>query len=581
MDDPLIPNTRVACREVEREREPSRNRAVALQQERTRGLRTAIFGHFLNVRHAPTADRAARFRPECCYTWGGMGRSASDENLGEGGTRFGDPVEVAATTAQAHAQTHPPLAAGSVIDGKYRLDKILGEGGMGSVWQALNLQLDIPVAVKLLRAGPDLASLSERMKLEARSAARLVHPAIVRVFDIDATANGDPFIVMELLRGESLADLLDRGRLSTVHAVQTLLPICEALALAHAKSIVHRDLKPQNVFMSEESERLQPKLLDFGIAKLVDASLPAGSITDTGIMLGSPDYMSPEQARGLTDLDHRTDIWSFCVVLYEAVTGITPFQGVNYNALMRAIIDEPPLPIPAEIVVEPRLRDIIFRGLSKDRAQRPSSIQALGRELAQWLKSRGVHEDVTGGTLETKWTGRAPQRSVPVITDEAVASLSAQPVLSDATLVSVSHPEPHERESEALIVDARAGRRPRWWGLVAGSVALSGALAWTLASVGSSTEPRAIQGSSSEALRLPAPSASLYQQPAPAAVATAPVQLAITPPSPSINPVTSSMPHARKATPRPAKPATPSQSATPKTPARDGRDDDHELLQAY
>lgn len=513
-----------------------------------------------------------------------MGRSASDQSLGEGGTRFGEPLEVAEAAAQAHTHASPALAAGSVIEGKYRLDKIIGEGGMGSVWQALNLQLDIPVAVKLLRAGPDIASLSERMKLEARSAARLVHPAIVRVFDIDTAANGDPFIVMELLKGESLADLLDRGRLSTVHAVQTLLPICEALALAHAKGIVHRDLKPQNVFMSEESERLQPKLLDFGIAKLVDASLPAGSITDTGIMLGSPDYMSPEQARGQTDLDHRTDIWSFCVVLYEAVTGITPFQGVNYNALMRAIIDEPALPIPSDISIEPRLYEIILRGLSKDRELRPGSIQALGRELAQWLKSCGVHEDVTGGTLETKWTGRAPQRSVPVITDESFPPLSPQPVPSGATLVSASHPEPHERESEALIVGPQGARRRTWVWLMASVVLAGSAAAWAMASVGSPTEPRAPERSPNAAdTRAAAPAAPpTSEQPTTASDAKAPVELAVTPPSPSLNPLPSGAPQSPKAgRARPEKPAPPSQTATMKPPAADGRDDDHELLQAY
>jgi serine/threonine-protein kinase len=510
-----------------------------------------------------------------------MGRSASDESLGEGGTRFGEPVEVAQAAARAHTKASPALAAGSVIEGKYRLDKIIGEGGMGSVWQALNLQLDVPVAVKLLRAGPDIASLSERMKLEARSAARLVHPAIVRVFDIDTAANGDPFIVMELLNGESLADLLDRGRLSTVHAVQTLLPICEALALAHAKGIVHRDLKPQNVFIAEESEHLQPKLLDFGIAKLVDASLPAGSITDTGIMLGSPDYMSPEQARGQTDLDHRTDIWSFCVVLYEAVTGITPFQGVNYNALMRAIIDEPPLPVPSDITVEDRLLEIILRGLSKDRELRPSSIQALGRELAQWLKSRGVNEDVTGGTLETKWTGRAPQRSMPVITDESFPPVSPLPVPSGATLVSASHPEPHERESEALIVGSQAVRRRTWLWITAGLALAGTATVWALAKAGSPTEPRAPDGSPGEPPRAAAP-APPREQASTASTLDAPVGLAVTPPSPSLNPVPSSAPRAPKASPeRAGRPPVPSQTATVKPPAADRRDDDHELLQAY
>jgi serine/threonine-protein kinase len=510
-----------------------------------------------------------------------MGRSASDEHLGEGGTRFGDPVEIGAATAQARAPAQATLQAGSVIDGKYRLDKILGEGGMGSVWQAHNLRLDMAVAIKLLRAGSDMASLSERMKLEARSAARLVHPTIVRVFDIDATASGDPFIVMELLHGESLADLLDRGRLSAIHAVQTLLPICEALALAHAKGIVHRDLKPQNVFMAQESERLQPKLLDFGIAKLIDASLPTHSITDTGIMLGSPDYMSPEQARGLTDLDARTDIWSFCVVLYEAVTGITPFQGVNYNALMRAIIDEPPLPIPSDVIVDGRLQEIIRRGLSKDRPTRPSSIQALGRELVQWLKSRGVNEDVTGSALDTKWSGRAPQRSVPVITEESMPPVNPAPVPSDATLISASYTEPHARANEARIAGLESPARRRWLWVTAGVVLAGGAAALAAASAGSKASgpagDRPLEPQKPAPLAA-APSARAAPVSAPSTLDAPPVQLADTPPSPSLNPVPRS-PRATK--PSAARPAKSAAATSPAAPKRDAQADDHELLQAY
>jgi eukaryotic-like serine/threonine-protein kinase len=269
-----------------------------------------------------------------------MAGSASKEGFGGEGTRFEND-------ASEPGQPEPgrQLGPGDVLRGKYRIERLIGEGGMGSVWQALHLQLDLPVALKLLRAERDKALLTERMKLEARASARLVHPAIVRVFDIDATDSGEPFIVMELLDGESLAELLDRGRLSGVSAVQTLLPIAEALSLAHAKGIIHRDIKPHNVFLAKDGERLQPKLLDFGIAKLTGAAQRPGNLTDTGVAVGSPDYMSPEQARGQSDLDYRADIWQFSVVLYEAVAGRTPYDGDNYNALMRAIVEDEPSPL--------------------------------------------------------------------------------------------------------------------------------------------------------------------------------------------------------------------------------------------
>jgi serine/threonine protein kinase len=161
-----------------------------------------------------------------------MPRSASKGGIGADGTRFGEeqPPERDAKT--------PDI--GAVIEGKYRLECVIGEGGMGSVWRAHHLQLDTPVAIKLLRAGPDHAVSSARLKIEARAAARLTHPAIVRVFDVDTTEANDPFIVMELLDGESLSDVLDRGPLSGVQAVQLLLPIAEALVLAHSKGIAHR-----------------------------------------------------------------------------------------------------------------------------------------------------------------------------------------------------------------------------------------------------------------------------------------------------------------------------------------------------
>src|SRR5450432_3077808 len=235
-----------------------------------------------------------------------------------------------ASTSQVHA-------VGDIIAGKYRLEQLLGEGGMGAVWRAFNLHLEAPVALKLIRADLDRELLTLRLKQEARAAAKLGHPAIVRIFDVGESEFGDPFIVMELLTGQSLAAVLvAEQRLVAVRAVQLLLPVADALCAAHAKGIVHRDLKPDNVFIAIEDERVQPKLVDFGIVKLSDRGDLDQHLTQAGAVLGSPEYMSPEQARGRDDLDHRTDIWSFCVVLYEALAGVTPFTGTNYNEIGRA-----------------------------------------------------------------------------------------------------------------------------------------------------------------------------------------------------------------------------------------------------
>ena len=322
-----------------------------------------------------------------------MLRPAASEDFDPERTR----EDVGAATLTLDAER---LGRGSILAGKYRLEMLLGEGGMACVWSAYHLELELPVAIKLLKAGPKNEKLAKRLRLEARAAARLAHPSIVRVFDVAVADNGDPFIVMELLSGESLAQVLARERLSSVRAVQLLLPIAEALAVAHAHGIVHRDLKPGNVFLSKEGQELQPKLLDFGIAKMEYASLV--KLTDKGTILGSPNYMSPEQVRG-DDVDYRSDIWSFCVVLYKALTGVLPFRGSSAHAIMHDILHCDPAPAPVGSPIDEGLAALILCGLSKCPEQRPSCMREFGRQLAQWLLTQGVSDDACGALLTTRW----------------------------------------------------------------------------------------------------------------------------------------------------------------------------------
>jgi eukaryotic-like serine/threonine-protein kinase len=318
-----------------------------------------------------------------------------------------------------------PYRVGDVIAGKYRLDMLLGEGGMGTVWRALNLQLEAPVALKLIRGELDRVSLARRLKQEARAVAKLGHPAIVRVFDVGDSELGDPYIVMELLNGQTLGSLLaTEKRLSAVHGVQLLLPVADALMVAHAKGIVHRDLKPDNIFLAREGEQLQPKLLDFGIAKLGDEAGPNQHLTQAGTVLGSPEYMSPEQARGQDNVDQRTDIWSFCVVLYETLSGSSPFSGANYNSLLRAIVEDEPASLVALLAADQPLWEILQRGLRKDAAQRYATIGELGQALAGWLMSQGIFEDVAGVSLDSKWITRSGTPAGQRASRASFASLS-------------------------------------------------------------------------------------------------------------------------------------------------------------
>jgi len=339
------------------------------------------------------------------------------------------------TTKIATASVVVPLredrySPGVIVEQKYQLVRLLGEGGMGSVWVAKNLTLDCHVALKLMRA--DLAQAvpgaGERMLTEARAAASIHHPAIVQIFDFGRTRDGDPFISMEMLDGESLsATLKRRERLPATKAIQVLMPIADALVVAHARGVVHRDLKPDNILLARLADgRVQPKILDFGIAKLEAAGSP--KLTLDGTVLGSPAYMSPEQARGQTDIDLRVDVWAFSVMLYELVTGCTPFAGESYNALLYSIVGTEPLTLAEHGIDDPELWAILARGMDKERETRFGSMRAIGRELARYLLNRKVKTDITQAPLKP-WLEASvrPQAALPSV----FASLAPSGNMSD------------------------------------------------------------------------------------------------------------------------------------------------------
>lgn len=277
---------------------------------------------------------------------------------------------------------------------------------MGAVWLARDLVLDLPVTVKLLHRDANLSStdrayLTDRLMREARATAAVRHPAIVRVLDYGVTLSAGAYLVMDQLEGQSLGRRLRRkGRVVPERAVQVLLPVADALAAVHARGIVHRDVKPDNVFLSRDTHgRIQPKVIDFGLAKLAQA--PSAHLTGAGVV-GTPEYMPPEQVIDSSTVDHRADIWSFSIVLYEMLSGTLPFSGRSSPEILRAILDRdvPPL---AGAGIEATLEQIVASGLRKDPAERCGSMADLGQSLADWLWTRGIREDITGTSLRAHW----------------------------------------------------------------------------------------------------------------------------------------------------------------------------------
>jgi len=276
------------------------------------------------------------------------------------------------------------MEVGSVISSKYRLEAVLGRGGMGSVWRALHLGLNAPVAVKLMDpAGMKTSGMLARFHREAQAAAQLRSPHVVQIFDhgVD-NDSGIPFIVMELLEGESLADRLTRvGALTPRETSRIVTEVCRALARAHDAGIVHRDLKPANLFLVANDDQEVTKVLDFGIAKQQLPEQGLESMTHSGSILGTPLYMSPEQIRGGKLVDGRSDLWSLAVVACECLTGKRPFSADSIGALTLVICTEP-VPQPSSLGPVPAGFDAWFeRAVRRDPNERFQTARELAEEL--------------------------------------------------------------------------------------------------------------------------------------------------------------------------------------------------------
>ncbi len=319
---------------------------------------------------------------------------------------------------------------------------------MGSVWEGTHATLGTHVAVKFIEAeyveSPEARS---RFENEARAAARLRSKHVVEVYDHGLTEDGRPFIVMEYLRGEALDKRLQRlGRLPAKDTARVVSQVCRALSKAHASGIVHRDLKPENVFLvwDDEDGADVAKVVDFGIAKFTDSQLGSSSATRTGSVLGTPYYMSPEQARGLRSVDHRTDLWSVGVIAYRCIVGSLPFDGEAIGDLLVKLCTAP-LPIPSQLApdVPPGFDAWFAKALSREPAGRFGSAAELGESLSAVCGLPGRSAFATGdmaspgfatahmphglsATVTSDWGSASPQGPVPATPHPSAPSDGSQ-----------------------------------------------------------------------------------------------------------------------------------------------------------
>jgi serine/threonine protein kinase len=350
-----------------------------------------------------------------------------------------------------------PVRPGEIVGGKYRVERTLGAGGMGIVVAATQIELDRPVALKfLLPKVLERPGLVTRFSREARAAAKLESEHVARVLDVGTLESGAPYIVMEYLEGEDLASVVaSRGALPFEQAVGYVLQACEALAEAHALGIIHRDLKPGNLFLANRTSGAPVvKVLDFGLSKFSNPG--EENVTTESSFLGSPLYMSPEQLMSARTADARSDIWSLGVVLYELVTGHSPFQYERIAGLVAAILQKPPKPMDEwRRDVPSDLQAVVGRCLEKDPAQRFANVAQLARALGPFgpagsarsvervahVLRRAEPSVEAAGTLplpDAPLAANPPARPEPVGIVESVAgsSRSIREAPADATLAS-------------------------------------------------------------------------------------------------------------------------------------------------
>ncbi len=296
---------------------------------------------------------------------------------------------------------------GYMLRGRYQITDIIGEGGMGVVYEAWDTQVERKVAIKLVRSDTTTdRKFITRFRRELEITSQLRHPSTIRVFEHGETEDGRPYMVMELLTGESLADRMERGRIPEMEALQVARQVAESLSEAHEHGVFHRDLKPDNIFIETVGVSKVVKVLDFGIAGGVDAT----RLTQAGEVFGTPQYMSPEQCNGLP-LDHRTDIYSLAVILYEMIEGRPPFSAETPMATMLKHVRAK---VPPPRYASKETARLMSQGLRKDRGKRIQTAgrcaEIIGESIGYLRTGRDSRSDVSQAVSSS--TGSSPRATL-------------------------------------------------------------------------------------------------------------------------------------------------------------------------
>jgi serine/threonine-protein kinase len=427
--------------------------------------------------------------------------------------------------------SEPALVEGSLIAGRYRLDTHLGEGGMGTVWSATHTVTRRAVAMKFLKDSlRNSKGLRERFLREAAAASALKHPNVVEIIDVFDFAEGCPVMVMELLRGETLgAKLLRDEKLSLEETAALMIPVVSAVGTAHAAGIVHRDLKPDNLFLLESGG---VKVLDFGIAKLTAERYlqdgPSALLTESGSMLGTPCYMAPEQASGEHPVDHRADVWSVGVILYECLAGMRPIEGENLPQVVARLMSAGIMPLERIAPELPgEVSALVKQMLTREVGKRTPSMVDVSKVLSRFSSVTAPEFAAPSGVGASPATPKTMESARNTARPKAkvVQSRDADP--QGPTMLS----SPPVNSS----LQGAAPLRPRrsWFGIAMIAVLLLAVVLLAMdrkqaaQSASSSAELPTLPGPPEKTLISPVATATTEASPTPASSATAPVASAV------------------------------------------------------